>query len=252
MFDTNRLLEELKVTTSSVIVQKDENFDFNKKDEAFIIELGSVLAYGERDLTQTFTVGDPIGFAEVIAARQRALRFKKLTDLKLRKFDGVDLRKKANTANVVSRTIIKYSLGRIFDLKRRGGNILFEEKFLDRNFQLLRRSTYDEGGIIFRIGQAAHSMYFLEKGSVSLFTENSKKIAELVSGECFGEAALINDRRRNYIAIANQRTSLIIIEQGILREELEKDPPVVRLAVILLLKRLELMNKLKWADNFKN
>ena len=49
----------------------DDEFDFNKKDEAFVIESGKLLAYDERNLTQTFDVYDPVGFAEAIALDQK-------------------------------------------------------------------------------------------------------------------------------------------------------------------------------------
>ena len=251
MFDQKNLLKKLDKTTKDICVSKNSVFDFNEGDFAFIIIEGSVLAYNKKNLTQTFSTGDPIGFAEAIAARAKNLRFKILTDLKLKKFSGVDIRKNANSADVVSRTIIKYSLSRIFDFKTRSTSTIFEEIFLEKNFKSLRRSTHEEGGLIFRINDSANAMYFLEKGTVGLYSENNKKVAELKSGECFGEAALLHTRRRNYSAIAQTRTNLVVIERTLLKKELAKDPPVVCLSVILLLKRLELMNRMNWADDFK-
>ncbi|MBB44047.1 MAG: hypothetical protein CMM44_09825 [Rhodospirillaceae bacterium] len=251
MFNQKELLKKLDRTSQNISIRRDSNFDFNKDDAAFIIIEGSLLAYNEKNLTQTFSVGDPIGFAEVIAAREKNLRFKLLTDLKLKRFDGTDIRKNANAADVVSRTIIKYSISRIFDFKNRSTSTIFEDIFLEKNFKSLRRSTHEEDGLIFRINDTADSMYFLERGKVGLYSENNKKVAELKSGECFGEAALLHNRRRNYSAIAQTRTNLVVIERALLKKELTKDPPVVRLSVILLLKRLELTNKMNWADDFK-
>ena len=41
-------------------------------------------------------------------------------------------------------------------------------------------------------------MYFIEKGGVEIGTGTGKPIAKLVAGDCFGEAALIKERARNF------------------------------------------------------
>ena len=201
-------------------------------------------------MTQTFDTFDPIGFAEAIAGRQKNLKFRKISKLKLWKFDGTIIRQQANASNVVSKSIIKYSLGRIFELKKSRRNILFEEEYIDKNLKFLTRSTFEKHGILFRHNEEAHSMYFIEKGSVKLITKNDKILAKLNSGECFGEAALISNTKRNYSAITEQKSIFLVIDRITLKKELERDPPLVRITILALLKRLELMNKLRWADDF--
>lgn len=88
-------------------------------------------------------------------------------------------------------------------------------------------------------------MFFIEKGSIQIVSKSAKIIANLNGGECFGEAALLNNRTRNYTAIAQKESTLLVIEESIVDRELSKDPPLVRLSVLVLLKRLELMNKMR-------
>ena len=250
MYDIKSLIQEITETTAVISIDKDDDFDFNKKDEAFIIESGKLLAYGEKNLTQTFDLYDPIGFAEAIAARPNNLKFRKISNLKLRKFDGANIRQQANASEVVSKSIIKYSLSRIFDMKSSRRNILFEEEYIDKNLKFLNRQVFEENCLLFRFHDKGDSMYFIEKGSVKLLTENKKVLAKLNSGECFGEAALISNKRRNCSAITEQKSTFLVIDRITLKKELERDPPLVRITIIALLKRLELMNKLRRADDF--
>ena len=60
-------------TTDLINVGMDDEFNFTKKDEAFVIESGKFHAYDEHNLTQTFDVYDPVGFAEAIAVRPKKL-----------------------------------------------------------------------------------------------------------------------------------------------------------------------------------
>ena len=88
-------------------------------------------------------------------------------------------------------------------------------------------------------------MFFIENGSVQIVSKSAKIIANLCGGECFGEGALLNNRPRNYTAIAQKESTLLVIEESIVDKELGRDSPLVRLSVLVLLKRLELMNKMR-------
>ena len=252
------VFEELLVQVSDwsnlVGVGVDEEFDFASQDYAFLIESGAVLAYGEKDretgikATQTFGVHDPIGFAEAIAVRDIRLEFRKLSDLTLIKFDSAELRKQVNSANVLAKTIIKYSLSRIFDSKRSANNFSFEDEFINKNYRFLTRMRVAQEEEVFRVNGDAQRMFFIEKGLVEIVSGTNKIVADLGIGECFGEAALLSDRPRNYAAIAKKDSSLLVIERSTVEEEMHDDSPLVRLSVLVLLKRLELMNKLRMVN----
>ncbi len=248
------LLGQVSDSSNLVEVGVDDDFDFTLKDQIFLIESGSVLAYGEKDpetgikATQTFGVHDPIGFTEAIAVRDIGLEFRKLSDLTLRKFDPAELRKQVNSANVFSKTIIKYSLSRIFDAKKSSSNFSFEEEFVNKQYRFLTRKKVAQDEEIFRVNSDAQKMFFIEKGLIGIVSRNNRMVADLSDGECFGEAALLSDRPRNYAAIARKDSSLLVIERSTVEHEMTDDSPLVRLSVLVLLKRLELMNKLRIAN----
>ena len=251
MITFRELLGEFNGADNLVKIGLKDSFDFTSKDQVFLIESGSVLVYAEKHpktglrATQTFETHDPIGFAEAIASREVQLDFKALTDLTLVRFDGAKLRKQVNTANIFSKTIIKYSLGRIFNIKRSTNNFAFEDDFINKKDKLFSRIKYSQDQIIFSAGSDSKKMFFIENGSVKIVSKSGKIIANLCGGECFGEAALLNNRPRNYTAIAQKESTLLVIEESIVDKELGRDSPLVRLSVLVLLKRLELMNKMR-------
>ena len=251
MITFRELLGEFNGADNLVKIGLKDSFDFTSKDQVFLIESGSVLVYAEKHpktglrATQTFETHDPIGFAEAIASREVQLEFKPLTDLTLVRFDGAKLRKQVNTANIFSKTIIKYSLGRIFSIKRSTNNFAFEDDFINKKDKLFSRIKYSQDQIIFSAGSDSKKMFFIENGSVQIVAKSARIVANLSGGECFGEGALLNNRPRNYTAIAQKESTLLVIEESIVDKELGRDSPLVRLSVLVLLKRLELMNKMR-------
>ena len=250
MFIIEDLLKELINISSIVEVGKDEDFDFTRDSEAFVIESGNILSFADKKsvvgvrATQTFGPFDPVGFAEVIGAKEKTTSFKPLTDLRLHKFSASVIKAKIGVSNILAESIIKYSIGRIFSHRKTGGNILLEDKFIYSNYKSLGQFNVPEGEFIFKVGEQAEVMYFIEKGGVEIGTGNGKPIARLIAGDCFGEAALIKERARNFSARAVRPTRLVLIEREVVKKELEREHAMVRLVVILLLKRLDLMNKL--------
>ena len=81
-------------------------------------------------------------------------------------------------------------------------------------------------------------------------TENDRQIAKLSAGECFGEAALISSARRNRSVFADQKSTFLVIDRELLKRELDLESPLICITIVALLKRVELMNKLRWADDF--
>jgi hypothetical protein len=251
MIDFDNLYAELNDISSLVKITIDEDFDFNVKDEAFVIESGSLLAHGDLDSktgirgTQTYGVGDPIGFAEAIACKEKAFQFRKLSNVTLRKFKAVDIRREVNASNVLSRTIIRYSIARIFGQKKSAGNFYFEENFIDVNQKALTRLDIRQGQAIFTVNTKPRAIFFIEKGSVEVVSSKQKQLTVLRAGECFGESALINDIPHRHSAVANTDVSLLLIQRARVLKELDSDQPLVRFTVVALLKRLALMNKLR-------
>ena len=251
MLDFETLLHQVKNQTEVIEVSADDKFNFLDRDFAYIIESGSVLVVGERSSetgvspTHTLEVNDPIGCAEAIAARPPKLKFKQVADLTLRQFKSSDIRKFVDRANVFSKTIIKYSIGRIFGQTRTSSNLAFEEGFIDKNYDLLKTRRVARDEEVFKIGSVAKDMFFINKGLVQVVSKEMKVIAELGVGECFGESALFDFRPRTYGVVASQNSDLLVIDSEQVEIEVSKEPAIVRLAVLLLVKRLEVMNNLR-------
>ncbi len=251
MISFDQLLDEVSEYSSLLEVAVDQKFKFNQKEKIFLIDEGSLLAYGDKDpvtgirATQTFGQHDPIGFAEAITGRAMRLNFRKLSDLRLRVFQSKEVKKQVNSAKIFSQTIIKYSLSRIFNQKRANPNYSFEDEFIAKNHGFFKRVRIARDDDIFRIKEQATKMFFIEKGAVGIFSKNKKQIAELGWGECFGESAMLSDLERRYTAVANKDSTLLLIDQATVEREMALDTPLVRLVVLVLLKRLELMNRLR-------
>jgi CRP-like cAMP-binding protein len=91
-------------------------------------------------------------------------------------------------------------------------------------------------------------MFFIESGSVRITSNENKVMANLGVGGCFGESALFDDRLRTNQVIATSETNLLVINREQVEREVNKEPPIVRLIVLLLIKRLEIMNTLRMRD----
>ena len=244
MLDAKKILKEIK-EFNSIKIRDTDNYDFKNSDNAYLINKGSVLIYGDNNSTLTFGELDPIGFAEVILARTKHLKYKITSDLDILSFSGFKIRKEVNNCQVVVKSIIKYSLGRIFGNSKSKGHYLLEDEFISKNHDLFNRMHHVKGDQIFVNDQEPRGMYFVEKGSVSLFDKKGKFLASLGKSETFGESALISGKLRNNTAIADTDTQLIEISSEILDAQIAIESPLVKLSLLSILRRLELMNKLR-------
>ena len=250
MLEIEKILEQIETKKNIVEVGQGEVFKIPSSAGGLIISEGEMLAYSENKFTQTFRAMDPLNIAEAVVRKEALLEFKALVNTRLIEFSGDDLRKEVAVSGPVSASIIKYSLSRIFDSRNKQNNYKFEDQFLNRNLKILNQIAFGVDDTIFNQGDVADSMFYIETGSVKLVATTGEELAMLKSGECFGEAALINDSGRMCSAIANERTALFAINRDVLLNEISKDSLLNQLVVISLLKRLDLMNKLRWASDF--
>ena len=248
MLSISELLKSLHDDYREIKIKEKQDFDFNKEDEAYLIKAGEILSYGDRNLTQLMGKYDPIGFCETILARKKALRYRRISDLHLLGFNGSKIRKDINDSHVVVKSIIQYSLSRIFENSKSKSHQLFEEGFIHQNIKYLKTIKFSNEDKVFGAGQLARFMYFIERGKIQLFNRNNKEIKTLSKGESFGESALIMAQSREISAISEGETILQAIDAETLSPEIDKGSPLVQLALFSVLKRLELMNKLRAAD----
>ena len=251
MISANKILKEIN-DYNLVKLNLDDNYNFEKSDNAYLIKKGSILSFGDNNFTQLMGEHDPVGFSEVILAKKKLLKYKLLTDIELFSFSGIRIRKEVNNCDVVMKSIIKYSLARIFGNSKSKGHYLLEDEFITKYQNFFRKFQYVKGDQIFVCDQEPRGMYFIEKGSVSLYTKNDKFITKLVESESFGESALISGKLRNNTAIAECDTLLIEVNSEILDKRIAKETPLVKLTLLSILRRLELMNKLRMPSDFNS
>ena len=252
MLTIKNLILNLNFQPKEIIVKKEDNFDFNDKNKAYLLLSGEIISYGERNYTQLLKKNDPIGFAESILTKQKILKYKRLTDVILLEFKAKEIRNAVNKSNLAVKAIIKYSLTRIFSISKssRKSHYLFEEEFIQKNWKLLDTKTYSEEAIIFSHGNPANNMFFIEKGSVRLVNKENKLIKVLNSGESFGEIALIRGRKRLNSAISIGDTILMIIKSELISKIIKKENSLVQLSLISLAKKLEILNGIRSIDHY--
>ena len=251
MLSTKQLISNLQSQYKEIRIKKEDDFSFNNKKKAFVLLSGKIISYGERDYTQLLKKNDPIGFAESILAKEKILKYNRLTDIVLLEFNAKTIRDAVNEANIAVKAIIKYSLARIFSSSKsnRKSHYLFEDEFIYKNWKLLDTKTYNEEAIIFTHGNSADNMFFIEKGRVRLISKEKKLIKILNSGESFGELALLSGRKRFNSAISEGHTILKIIKGSLISKIINNENSLVQLSVLSLAKKLEIMNGIRSIDH---
>ena len=88
-------------------------------------------------------------------------------------------------------------------------------------------------------------MYFIKSGTVEITASDGLVLGTLKGGECFGEGALLSDRKRLYTATAVSPIETVAIEKSIVLREIQKNSTLVQIIALVLLRRLEIMNTLR-------
>ncbi len=98
--------------------------------------------------------------------------------------------------------------------------------------RILHRREYQSEEVIFHQDDPGMGMYIIESGTVEIISEPlNHRLAELTSGEFFGELALLDESLRTATAIAKVPSSLLCFFQPALFDIIERNP---RLGVKIL------------------
>ncbi len=108
---------------------------------------------------------------------------------------------------------------------------------------------YKKGDLIIKEGDYGLSIYKILKGSVAIFTEDNGKEVQLASlgpNSTIGEMLFLNENieRRSASARAMEDSLLEVWHPGLLKQEYEQMPPVIKYIADQTLKRLNGMNRL--------
>jgi len=89
---------------------------------------------------------------------------------------------------------------------------------------LLRTQVAEAGEVIARLGEPAHSMYFIAAGQVQI--ELKAERIRLGPGQFFGEVAVLRRARRSATVTALRRTNLLVLDAQDLHALMQRDPRI--------------------------
>ena len=93
--------------------------------------------------------------------------------------------------------------------------------------RILHYREYKPEEVIFSQGTPGFGMYIIEDGSVSIVSEPSMEImAELQSGDFFGELALLDDSPRSATAVAKTACRMLCFFQSDLLDLISRKPQI--------------------------
>lgn len=231
--------------------------EWGEDDRAFIIINGTALlrdsSVFSADIhsTQTFEDGDTLGFAETISKRPWRSTFTFKDPLEVVPVDGAALRQAVNRAGFLAREIIRNGIARVFRAEKKP-NANFEEQFMRAFRDHYSKRNYPKGELVYSPGHLADRFYFIQKGSVSLYTENNAEIAQLGETDFFGERSLIKGVPRASYACTEEDCTLLVLEADQVRAEIVDEPLLVQLSILAVLKRMHLMNQLRFSHIFRD
>ena len=252
MLDRDILLEEvsaLGLGERRTITDPDE---LSAGDDAFFITAGKALIRESTvlpsglDSTQTFSIGDAIYLAAVLSKRPRDWEFTIHEPLEVIALNGDVLREAVMKSGFLVSEVIRNSVTRIFDIKHRE-NAAFEDRFIKRFKRVALSSTHRAGDCIYRIGDRAEGLYFIERGRVYLTTARNARFAELTETDFFGETSLLTSDRRSKNIYAETDCSVLLLDRKTVEAEVDAESPLVKLVLANILTVLELMNRLRFA-----
>ncbi len=126
-------------------------------------------------------------------------------------------------------------------------NGLAEEDLLALAANLVRRK-FPAGQMIFSHGDIGSAMYIVESGDVNIHLpgEESRRIslADISSGEFFGELALFDEKRRSASALATTDVVLLELEHATLARYIEARPLAAMAILRTMSKRLRETNEM--------
>ena len=104
--------------------------------------------------------------------------------------------------------------------------------------------TMEKGNTIFYKGTTGNQMFVILAGKVSLF-DGPKHLADLRTGDMFGEMALINNEPRSATAVAAESTQLFILSETFFQKLMTKRVAITMLLNIIgtMSTRLQSMNR---------
>lgn len=99
-----------------------------------------------------------------------------------------------------------------------------------------------EGSTIFSAGDEATEAYLIQDGEI-IIKKDDKEIATLGQGDIFGEMAIIKNIPHSSNAVANTKTTLVVITKDVLHQKIEESDPLIAGLLHMFIKRLYKSNE---------
>ena len=134
------------------------------------------------------------------------------------------------------------SLALVFQLR---GVPLFKGLSADELLPVAKIATeasFEAGETVFEEGAEGEHLYLISSGSVEVL-HSGDRIAELGSGECFGEMALLDRTTRSATVRALEATTLVATARDDFNDLLELYPALARTIANVLVARLRERNR---------
>ena len=252
MLDNNQLLAEVKNSKDAEVRQISDAEELHSRDAALFITKGVALLRDHSVFdttihsTQRFSAGDSIYLAATLSRRPLNRRYTIHEPIEVISVDGSALRSAVMNASFLVNEIIRNSVTRIYAVGQRV-NPVFEDRFLLHYRDVFKRSSVRRDQPIFLVGEPPKGLYFIEKGAVFLTTEDHARFAELYETDFFGEGSIITSTARSKNVYAMEDCSLLLLEKQRVLDEINRETPLVKLALSHIFNLLELMNQLRFS-----
>ena len=183
-------------------------------------------------LTNEYLLGEGslIGAAEVLAPNKIHFDYRTEGYVKVAIIDFNIIKSAIDKLRPLTRGIIKYTHDRVMGQKERSSHHLVDDQFIN---QLDRYNHFNikEGEVLFDAGDKSDTFFYISDGSMNVVDENGKVLANLTSGQSFGEIAALTGMPRTAKLVAKTETDLFEVRSSDVARELSFEPPVIKLIV---------------------
>ena len=185
--------------------------------------------------------GSMIAAAEVLAPNKIHFDYQTEGYVKVAIIDFSIIKSAIENLRPLTRSIVKYTHDRIMGQKERSSHHMVDDQFIN---QLDRYNHFNikEGEMLFDVGDKSDAFFYISGGSMNVVDETGKVIANLTSGQSFGEIAALTGMPRTARLVAKTDTDLFEVLSKDVSRELSFEPPVIKLIVRGIINQLIINN----------
>ncbi|MGB1850555.1 MAG: cyclic nucleotide-binding domain-containing protein [Candidatus Micropelagos thuwalensis] len=185
--------------------------------------------------------GSMIGAAEVLAPNKIHFDYRTEGYVKVAIIDFGIIKSAIDNLRPLTRGIIKYTHDRIMGQKERSSHHLVDDRFINQ-LDCYNHFNIKEGEILFDVGDKSDTFFYISEGSMNVVDETGKVVANLTSGQSFGEIAALTGMPRTARLVAKTDTDLFEVRSKDVSRELSFEPPVIKLIVRGIINQLIINN----------